>query len=169
MPFRSGLVYRQGIAVGSIGATAVAVWFLVVDLIAGQPFFTPLLLGHALISIFDRNLVVVVDSAPLTILFYTIFHYAAFFVAGILVTVLVQMAEKQPSILGGFFILFIVFELGFQGLVAMIQQTTALGALAWYQIALGNLVAALSMGTYMWRTHPELREELRHALDGVGE
>jgi hypothetical protein len=44
-----------------------------------------------------------------------------------------------------------------------------LGALAWYQIMLGNLVAAFAMGTYLWRTHPELREELRHALDGVGE
>lgn len=169
MPFRTAVVYRQGITAGFIGATAVAVWFLLVDTIAGRPFFTPSVLGHSLISAFDRNLIVAGDSEQLTILIYTLFHYAAFFLAGILVTILVHMAEEQPSILGGFFILFIAFELGSLGLVAMLEQTTALGGLAWYQIMLGNLVAATAMGTYLWRTHPELREELRHALDGVGE
>ena len=169
MPFRSSLVYRQGITAGFIGATAVAAWFLIVDTIAGRPFFTPSLLGHSLISAFDRSQVSAGDSEPLTILIYTMFHYGAFAITGIIVTVMVQLAERQPSILGGFFILFIAFELGFQGLVAMLQHSTALGALAWYQIMLGNIIASLAMGTYIWRTHPELREEVRHALDGVGE
>ena len=169
MPFRSNLMYRQGITAGFIGATAVAAWFLIVDTIAGRPFFTPSLLGHSLISAFDRSQVSAGDSEPLTILVYTLFHYGAFFIVGIIVTLMVQLAESQPSILGGFFILFIAFELGFQGLVAMLQHTTALGALAWYQIMLGNIIASLAMGTYIWRTHPELREGVRHALDGVGE
>jgi len=169
MPYRSGVVYRQGVTAGVIGATAVAVWFLVVDTIAGRPLFTPSLLGHALLSFFAREMTVGQDSEQLTILIYTLFHYAVFCVAGILVTIVVHMAEKQPSILGGFFILFIAFEIGFHGAVALLQQTTSLGALAWYQIMLGNLIASIAMGTYLWRTHPELREELKHALDGVGE
>lgn len=169
MPHRSSLVYRQGITAGAIGATAMAVWFLIVDLIAGRPFFTPSLLGHALISFFTRDMGVRQDSEQLTILIYTIFHYAIFALAGIIVSLVVYRAQKQPSILGGFFILFIAFQFGFHGAVALLQQTTMLGALAWYQIMLGNLVAAFAMGTYLWRTHPELREELRHALDGVGE
>jgi hypothetical protein len=28
-------------------------------------------------------------------------------------------------------------------------------------------IAAIVMGTYMWRTHPELGHELRQALGGV--
>lgn len=169
MPMPSSAVYRQGITAGCIGATAVAVWFLIVDSIAGRPFFTPSVLGHTLLSTFNRSFTVGQESEQLTILFYTLFHYAAFIVVGILITIMVNAAEKTPSILGGFFILFVAFELGFHGLVALIQQTTALGDLAWYQIMLGNLVAAVAMGTYLLRKHPELREEMRHALDGVGE
>lgn len=169
MPYRSGDVYRQGVTAGVIGATAVALWFLLVDTIAGRPFFTPSLLGHALVSFFTSAESSEALSEQLTIFYYTVFHYGAFCVAGIIVSVVVRMAEKQPSILGGFFVLFIAFEIGFHGMVALLQQTTALGALAWYQIMLGNLVAAVAMGTYLWRTHPELREELKHALDGVGE
>jgi hypothetical protein len=33
-------------------------------------------------------------------------------------------------------------------------------------VAVGNLVAALVMGFYMWRTHPELKHELTWALSG---
>ena len=29
-----------------------------------------------------------------------------------------------------------------------------------------NLIAAVVMGTYMWRTHPELKGELSYALGG---
>lgn len=169
MPMQRSAVYRQGITAGCIGATAVAVWFLIVDTIAGQPLFTPSVLGHTLLSTFDRSFTVGQESEQLTILLYTLFHYAVFCVVGIVVTFMVNAAEKTPSILGGFFILFVAFELGFHGVVALIQQTTALGALAWYQIMLGNVVAALAMGIYLLRKHPELREEMKHALDGVGE
>jgi hypothetical protein len=31
---------------------------------------------------------------------------------------------------------------------------------------LGNLIAAAVMGTYLWRTHPELTTELNYALAG---
>jgi len=38
--------------------------------------------------------------------------------------------------------------------------------LAWYQIAAGNVLAALLMGTYLYRTHPALRQEFAHAMEG---
>jgi hypothetical protein len=40
------------------------------------------------------------------------------------------------------------------------------GVLGWAQVATGNLIAAIVMGTYMWRTHPDLGRELKHALSG---
>ena len=41
-----------------------------------------------------------------------------------------------------------------------------LGALGWGAVAVGNLIAALVMGFYMWRTHPELKNQLAWALSG---
>src|SRR2546422_3623474 len=40
-------VLREGFIAGLIGAAAVAPWFLIVDLVAGRPFFTPAMLGSA--------------------------------------------------------------------------------------------------------------------------
>src|SRR2546428_13733915 len=40
-------ILREGFIAGCIGAAAVAIWFLIVDLINGQPLFTPPILGSA--------------------------------------------------------------------------------------------------------------------------
>ncbi|MEX2177196.1 MAG: hypothetical protein WD801_00705 [Gemmatimonadaceae bacterium] len=169
MAFRVESVYRQGITAGILGATAVAVWFLIVDTIAGRPFFTPLLLGDALMGVFDRKGTVPIQGMAALIGIYTLFHYAAFCVAGIVVAVVVFVAQDTPSILGGFFIAFIAFELGSLGLVALLAHASTMGTLAWYQLIAGNIAATLVMGWYFWNTHPELRHTMEHALDGAEE
>ena len=40
-------ILREGFIAGCIGAASVAVWFLIVDTINGQPLFTPAMLGSA--------------------------------------------------------------------------------------------------------------------------
>ena len=40
-----GRLLREGFITGIIGAAAVAVWFFIVDLVAGTAFFTPSVLG----------------------------------------------------------------------------------------------------------------------------
>lgn len=167
MAFRVEPVYRQGITAGILGATAVAVWFLIVDAIAGRPFFTPLLLGDALMGVFDRKGTVPIESAAGLIAFYTLFHYVAFAIAGLFIAVVLFFAQTTPSILGGFFILFIVFEVASLGLVALLAQASTMGTLAWYQLMAGNVAAAIVMAMYFWRVHPELRTTMEHALDGA--
>ena len=170
MPFSSRNVIREGLIAGVIGATSIAIWFLIVDTIAQRPLFTPALLGSGLIArVRATGRAPAPASFAESVIIYTFFHYAVFCLGGIIVSVVVGVAESTPSILGGFFILFIAFEIGIHGLVALLQESTILGALAWYQILIGNLLAALFMGGYLWRRHPELRMELRHALDGLGE
>lgn len=168
MPFSARNVIREGLIAGVIGATGIAIWFLIVDTIAQRPLFTPALLGSGLLSVFDRG-TSEVPSFAASVIMYTFFHYVVFGIAGIIVSVVVGLAESTPSILGGFFILFVVFELGIHSLVVILRESTILGALAWYQIMIGNLLAAVLMGGYLWRRHPELRLEMRHALDGLGE
>jgi hypothetical protein len=101
----------------------------------------------------------------LVILVYTVFHYAAFIAVGIVAAIGVGWARTEPSVLIGFVILFAAVEVGFYGFVAVLAQASDLRALAWYQVMLGNLIAAIGMGLYLWRSHPQLHEQLRHALD----
>jgi hypothetical protein len=161
MPEGHGLA-REGVVAGFVGATSVALWFLIVDSVAGHALYTPTLLGSALFSIFGP---VGGDSVTAQVMGYTIFHYAAFTLAGIIGVIVVHRAEQEPSVLVVFMLLFIIFELGFYGIAAILAETQ-MGRLAWYQVAAGNVVAALVMGLYLWRRHPALRQEFQHALGG---
>jgi hypothetical protein len=164
MPIRTHSIIREGVIAGFLGATAVAVWFFIVDLIGGRPLFTPNTLGVGLLSVFGRS----PEPEFVNIIGYTIFHYAAFTLVGILAVILIHAGERMPSVLAGSMILFVAIELGFYGLVAMLQETI-LGNFAWYQILAGNLLAALLMGTYLWRAHPALRSGLVRALEGTAD
>jgi uncharacterized membrane protein YphA (DoxX/SURF4 family) len=156
-------VLRKGTIAGIIGATCVAVWFFIVDLIAGQPLFTPATLGHALLTVLKPTPEWASPTA--TIIAYTVYHYLAFIGIGIIAAVVAGWAGKEPAILIGFVILAAAFEVGFYGLVAVLQLVTPLGALAWYQVMIGNLIAAAAMGGYLWHVHPLLRDQLTHAFD----
>jgi putative oxidoreductase len=157
-------VLRTGTIAGVIGATCVAGWFFIVDLISRAPLGTPRVLGHAFLTLL-RPTPAWASSEVLVILVYTIFHYAAFIAVGIVAAVIVGWARSEPSVLLGFVILFAAVEVGFYGMVAVLAQASDLRALAWYQVMLGNLIAATGMGLYLWRSHPQLHEQLRHALD----
>ena len=154
---------HDGVIAGLIGATAIAAWFFLVDLVSGRPFFTPETLGHAMLDVFGRP--VQDDSRVIHVLAYTVVHFTAFMLVGLAMSLIVFLAQKEPSILFGFFVLFVAFELGFYGLVGLLSQSTALREFAWYQVLIGNLLAAGLMGFYFWRTHKELAEEFRHSLD----
>lgn len=157
-------VLREGVIAGVLGATAVAVWFLIVDTVAGHPLFTPAALGTALLGIFGGD--ASRDSAFMNVLAYTIFHYAAFVFVGIGATLLVHRAEEEPTVLVVFLILFVAFELAFYGMTAILSETVLMNQLAWYQVGIANLIASVLMGTYLWRRHPALRQEFVAALGG---
>lgn len=154
---------REGIIAGVIGATAVAAWFFIVDIIAGNPFYTPEVLGRGVLSVLGPP---GAESPALVVAFYTLIHYAAFIFIGVLAAAIVHATEKQPSLLAGALILFVAAEVAFYGFTAMLAETDALGTLAWYQIGLANLLAAILMGGYLWRTHPAIGGRLSYVLGG---
>jgi hypothetical protein len=155
---------REGVITGFIGATAIALWFLVVDTVTGHPFATPIFLGKGVVSVLGKNMMG--DSAFTQVLGYTIFHYAAFFIVGILLTVIVHQAERTPAILAGLLVAFVITTLGFYMIAAAFAQS-ALGQIAWVQIFVANLLAAGLMLGYLWRTHPRLSGQLSRALEGT--
>ncbi len=142
---------REGVIAGVLGATGVAVWLLIVDAAVGRIFYTPRTLGYALFSLFDTT----PPNTAASVIFYTIFHYAAFAAVGLVLVAAIHQARTHPSILALMLMLFMCFQLGFYGLVALVAETR-LGDLAWYQVGFANLVATLLMGGYLWRTHPLL-------------
>jgi hypothetical protein len=156
-------IVRDGVVAGILGASAVALWFLGLDTIRGHPFATPAALGRGLVGILGPR---GSEGAAVFVAAYTVFHYVAFIGIGLLVAVIVHFAQREPTVLAGAMMLFVAFEIGFYGLSSALSESPFFGALGWAQVATGNLIAALVMGTYMWRTHPELGRELNQALSG---
>src|SRR4029077_4037162 len=73
----------DGLFTGMIGALIVALWFLVLDLAGGHPFYTPALLGTMLLhgGAAAANGPVI---APLEVAAYTAFHFLSFLIIGYL-------------------------------------------------------------------------------------
>lgn len=153
---------REGVVAGVLGGTFVAAWFFIVDIVARHPFHTPRLLGAALFSLLGP---LGSESPTLYVVAYTVVHYALFIAAGLIATAVVHAAHREPTILAAAFILFVVLELAFYGFVSLLAHTL-LQELAWYSVAIGNVLAAAAMGTYLWRRHPALAEDFSYSLSG---
>ena len=153
-------VVREGIVSGLIGAAVVAVWFLLFDLLRGRPFFTPAALGSAIFLGSTTAADVSVGAA--TVIGYTVLHILAFVVTGFFAAAIVTAADETPPLILGAVMFFAAFEAFFMGLLAMIAEFL-LGTLAWWTIAVGNVMASVAMGWYLWEHHPKLRAAL--ALD----
>ena len=93
------------------------------------------------------------------ILGYTVVHGLAFVLFGIIAALLVVAAERQPILIVGLFMLFAAFEVFFFGLVTILAQSL-LGALVWWTIFVGNLLAAAGMLLYFFRGHRALSRRL---------
>jgi hypothetical protein len=150
-------VAREGVVAGLIGAGVVAVWFLAYDTLRLQPFRTPALLGSAVFEgLRDPTLLTVRLEL---ILGYTVLHLAAFSLFGVIVATLLVAAEREPRILLGLFILFACFEIFFLGFMAVLDEALV-GALLWWNVAIGNLLAAAAMLTYFFLGHRSLGARL---------
>jgi hypothetical protein len=156
---------REGIYAGVLSATAIAVWLFIVDVVARRPFFTPDVLGSGLLRVVGAPRLS--DTVALHVAFYTVFHYVAFAIIGVIVAWVVHQARRTPTILAGALILFVMVEGGFYGLAAVLSLNTALGQIAWYQIMIANLLASVVMFGFMYLRHPELKGQFTEALDGT--
>lgn len=157
----------EGVIVGGLGALVVALWFLLVDGIAGRALHTPALLGAIVLRTPDPIAASEGPNRLMLAVLYTPIHFILFALFGVVVTLLMHRAKMQPSLLMLALLLFAAFEGGFTGLVAILSQT-GLGDLAWYQVAIGNLIAVIVMGWYVRRRHPHISALWSHRLDDTG-
>ncbi|TFH66856.1 MAG: hypothetical protein E4G90_01400 [Gemmatimonadales bacterium] len=156
-------VWKEGVVAGLLGAVAVAIWFLGLDLIEGRPLFTPSVLGQILFLGGATPEVSAVQTNA--VLLYTLFHLVAFVLFGLLVTKLVHLAIILPALRFGLVMLFVVFEVFFWGFTYMFFAGTR-GLFPRGAMLVANTLAAIVMATYLWHRHPSLKRALRHEALG---
>ena len=157
-------VRREGIAAGLIGATAVAAWFFILDLFQGKLLATPVMLGTSLGSMFLSG---DTPGQAAAFLGYTLFHYAAFVLAGIGFAWVVNGAEKVPSVAIGLLGLLAVFEVWWVGVTYLLSR--GFGELTWLQVFIANIIGAATMSLYLWQQHPSLATRVDAVLAGARE
>lgn len=149
-------VYIEGVVAGMIGAATIAIWFFIVDLDNGRPFYTPNVLGAALSL---SRTIPDPATAPISmelVVFYTWVHALIFCAIGGLAAKLLSLAERDLHFGFGILLLFVIFEFGFIAAALLIAEPI-LRALTWPAVLVGNLLAAGAMTVYFWRHHPKLR------------
>lgn len=152
----------EGLDAGLLGGSAVAIWFLIKDSLIGQPLRTPSILGQVLLDPQANPVVSPADFGAVVI--YTVVHFVAFVLLGLLVSWLIRLAVVNPVVRFALLILFVAFEFAFYVLIQTVSDSVGrYFPLFW--VLSGNLVAAGIMGAYFWRRHPALRRALgREAL-----
>jgi hypothetical protein len=147
----------RGLVTGVLGAGAVALWFLVIDIATASPFFTPAALGSVVFLGAASPEDVQVSLG--VIAGYTFLHLTAFSAVGIGLTWMTERLERAP----GFWLLallsLIVVEALVLGILGVLSHWV-LGRIGWWAIGVGNISAVVVMGTWLWRTHPQLRVQL---------
>jgi hypothetical protein len=155
-PAALAAVLSEGVVAGVLGAATVAVWFFGIDWSHGRPLYTPTVLGLAL---FRRSALLanpgMIDPSLTMTLMFTFVHGVIFALMGMATSRLLYQIERSPNVLVSIVLLAVALEFFFLAF-ALTTAAPAMDALGWREVLLGNLLASVSMVTYLWRRHPGL-------------
>jgi hypothetical protein len=148
---------------GGIGGSVVVLYFLVVDVLNGQPLYTPSLMGSVL---FEGASAEAVSGVRLQMVaYYSLVHFASFSALGALLAFLVHEVElhsRHPALV--VLLSFLIIECAFACSAALFLPGVIehLGAL---HIAAANLLTAGSIALFLLGSHrPEAWQRMRQAL-----
>lgn len=147
----------RGLVTGFIGAATVAIWFLMLDVAAGEPLRTPSALGSL---VFLGATTPAEVSGHLGIIgAYALLHLLVFGIVGVVAVIVARRLGRTFSdwlILLQAFITLEAVSIPVLGLLGH----GVLGSGALWQITVANLLAVLTMGVWIWRTNPQLRRQV---------
>jgi hypothetical protein len=124
---------REGARLGLIVATTIWFWIAGVDAVVGQPFRTFTVLGGVVL--------------------FTVLHYGLNIAYAVAILSAIHGAQREPRLVLGVAFGFIIVEVGFALLTALLSQL-GLGELAWVRVLGGNVVGAIVGTVVLFRTHP---------------
>lgn len=140
---------------GAIGGSVVALFFLLIDALEGQPFFTPSLMGTVL---FGSGAAVDASEIRMSMVAaYTAVHFLTFGMLGLGVAFAMREVELHARNPFGVLLgLFVLFEWGFF-VAAMVFMPGLMDVLGAGRVAVANLLAAAGIGLFLVHEHrPEL-------------
>lgn len=132
----------HGLAAGCIAAASFAAWFLLVDIVQGQPFLTPAYMSGLIFS-FTTAL-----PATARVATFTLLHFLAFGLIGIIVSGLLAKWQLEPHLYVGIAVGILLFGIVFFGSVIAFG-VNIVRELGWPQVLAGNILAGLVMLGYL--------------------
>ncbi len=153
---------QEALFAGLLGGSAVALFFLVVDVLDGQPYFTPSLIGSVL---FQGAAAEDVTGVSLdAVASFSVLHVLAFTALGGAVSFLVHEVElhsRHPVMV--LLVVFAIIEASFF-LVAPLAMPGVLARLGMVHVGAANLLAAGTMALFFVLTHrAKPWQQLKHA------
>jgi len=148
----------QGVIAGILGASVLALWFMILDWLRGEPLMTPSVLG---------TLVLRGESPPhgphgidpLAIAGYTVIHYTVFVALGVAGAWVANRIEARPRLILAVLILFTVMQAFAFSFTTVLAETLE-GTVRWWAAVLGNLFAVAAMVVHLWSRHRRTRKVL---------
>src|SRR3984893_17755046 len=155
----------DGVIAGLIGGSVIALWFWISDAVNGQPFQSPALLAAALLH--GSREPVAMDSAAWTLVAqYSVVHFLVFALIGAIGALMLDAATRNAELFAPVLIFTAAFEVFFIALLILMGPAAA-GAMPWWKVLIGNLMAPSAMlGFFLWR-QPTLAENLIGPWIGV--
>ncbi len=150
-------VVREGAVAGLLAALTISAWFLAADLMQGRPFFTPAALGSALFL--GASGIAQVELTLSTVVGYSLLHFGAFMIVGIVASAIAGQVESMPPLVRGVVLLLVVFEAFSLGFFSVTAEFV-LASVSFWSIGVGNLLAVTVLAGYLWQRHPELKRAL---------
>lgn len=147
-------VLWDGFIAGALGAVALALWFLVLDLAAGHPLYTPTVLGEAFFAGTEAALAVEHGQQG-TVVAYSGVHLAAFVAFGTAVAWLVARFRGERFAVPLLAAVFALFEVAAY-LMLLIAAPPVAETLGAWPVLVGNLLAAAVMAGYFVLRFPGL-------------
>src|SRR6266571_2327088 len=140
----------NGVVAGMLAGLVVALWFLVVDVVAGRPFHTPAALASALSG---RD---VTTPTFRLVAAYTVVHFAVFALLGVAMAGAIAALRVPPRLL-----LAVPFGLVAQELVfyagLLSSGTGRVAVVPWPQVVIANVLSGFVLVAYLHRAAREQR------------
>jgi hypothetical protein len=155
---QAGRMMREGVVLGLIAYASVAVFYSGFDFLASRgTLYTVNMLGLAMFRGL-RDPAVLQLPIPLdftAIFWYNGFHFVSSLAIGLIVSRLIEQAERRPA---QAHLILLIIVVGFALTVLGVGLLTGpmRPVLPWWSIALANALAALLAGSYLLQRHPGL-------------
>ncbi len=144
---------------GAIGGSTLALFFLGVDLIHGQPLYTPSLLGAMLFSGAAPHQVT--DVRMDMVAYFTVVHFVAFAAFGTLVSLLCRWTglSGRPTLTVAGVIFLLLSALSFLAATALNRALLSIIGFPW--ILTGHAFTALAMALFLrWSHQPDEESDI---------